>query len=230
MSHLTSSSPWVALKTHQEAVAPLHLRQLFAEDPRRFEKFSLEANGILLDYSKNRITEETLSLLIKLAEHANLSERIEQMFAGARINFTEDRAVLHTALRNRSNRPVLVDGQDVMPEVKAVLAKMRAFSQKVRDGVWTGYSGQPVTDIVNIGIGGSDLGPLMVTEALRPYAKPDLRVHFVSNVDGTAYHRDPQAALPRNHTVRRCFQNFHHPGDVEQRPFGARLVFVRCWG
>jgi glucose-6-phosphate isomerase len=185
MSNLTSSSPWVALKNHQEAVAPLHLRQLFAEDARRFEKFSLEANGILLDYSKNRITKETLSLLIGLAEHANLSERIEQMFAGARINFTEDRAVLHTALRNRSNRPVLVDGQDVMPQVNAVLAQMREFSQKVRDGAWTGYSDKPITDIVNIGIGGSDLGPLMVAEALRPYAKPDLRVHFVSNVDGT---------------------------------------------
>jgi glucose-6-phosphate isomerase len=161
------------------------MRDLFSEDSQRFERFSLRFDDILLDYSKNRITEETMRLLLDLAEQAKLQNWIERMFSGEKINITEDRAVLHVALRNRSNRPIAVDGRDVMPEVNAVLQHMREFTEAVRGGSWTGYTGQAITDIVNIGIGGSDLGPVMATEALKPYGRPDLRVHFVSNVDGT---------------------------------------------
>src|SRR5207244_3357178 len=136
-------------------------------------------------YSKNRVTEETMRLLKNLAEQADLHGMTEKMFSGKKINITEDRAVLHVALRNRSSRPILVDGKDVMPEVNAVLAHMREFSKSIRSGAWTGYTGKKITDVVNIGIGGSDLGPVMVTEALAPYSKRDLAMHFVSNVDGT---------------------------------------------
>ncbi|HEX8139175.1 MAG TPA: glucose-6-phosphate isomerase [Pyrinomonadaceae bacterium] len=176
---------WQALAAHQEAIAPLHMRDLFAQDPERFGRFSLRVDDILLDYSKNRITEETVRLLLDLAEQAELKTWIERMFTGEKINSTERRAVLHTALRNRSNRPVFVDGRDVMPDVNGVLSHMRQFTEAVRSGAWKGYTGRAITDIVNIGIGGSDLGPVMVTEALKPYGQPELRVHFVSNVDGT---------------------------------------------
>lgn len=176
---------WKALEKHFSEVSPRHMRDLFAEDPKRFEKFSVRLGDLLLDYSKNRITEETLSLLMALAREAGLKEWIEKMFKGEKINVTEGRAVLHIALRNRSNTPIEVDGQDVMPEVNVVLARMRAFTEIVRGGHWKGYTEKPITDIVNIGIGGSDLGPYMVTEALKPYGKPGLNVHFVSNVDGT---------------------------------------------
>ena len=140
------------------------MRDLFAGDPERFQKYSIQLGDILFDYSKNRITDRTMSLLFDLARAAGLEDQRGRMFNGEKINFTEDRAVLHIALRNRANVPIQVDGQDVMPEVNEVLAKMRAFSDRVRDGSWTGYTGQPITDIVNIGIGGSDLGPVMVTE------------------------------------------------------------------
>jgi glucose-6-phosphate isomerase len=166
-------------------MADEHMRDLFDRDPQRFERFSLRLGEILFDYSKNRITEETRSLLIGLARQANLAQKIEAMFSGEKINTTENRAVLHVALRNRSNRPILVDGKDVMPEVNRVLAEIRAFSEAVRSGVWKGYSGKVITDVVNIGIGGSDLGPKMVTTALKPYGKPGLQVHYVSNVDST---------------------------------------------
>jgi len=185
MSKLTRSPTWQALKEHQKSLSQQHLRDLFRNDEQRFTRFSLEQGEILLDYSKNLITEETLSLLMQLAREVKLAEWIEKMFAGEAINFTEGRAVLHTALRNRSDTPVLVDGQDVMPDVKRVLGHMREFSGRVRNGTWLGYSGKTMTDIVNIGIGGSDLGPVMVTEALKHYEKPGLKVHFVSNVDGT---------------------------------------------
>lgn len=185
MPSLTEAPAWRALQAHHDAIADKHMRELFAEDPRRFEKFSLRLEDILFDYSKNRITEETVALLLDLARQCGVEEKRERMFAGEKINATEGRAVLHTALRNRSNRPVLVDGEDVMPQVNAVLAQMRAFTEQVRGGHWTGYTGRAISDIVNIGIGGSDLGPLMVTEALRPYGRDDLRVHFVSNVDAS---------------------------------------------
>ena len=185
MSRLTESPAWKALEEHHREVAPLQMRDLFARDPDRFDKFSLRLGDILFDYSKNRITEKTIALLLDLARQARLTEAIEAMFSGEKINNTENRAVLHIALRNRSNRPIYVDGDDVMPEVNQVLAKMRAFSEDVRSGNWKGYSGKPITHVVNIGIGGSDLGPQMVTAALAHYAHPRLSSHFVSNVDGT---------------------------------------------
>jgi glucose-6-phosphate isomerase len=181
----TDLPAWKALQEHHKEVAGLHMRNLFADDPERFEKFSLRLGDILFDYSKNRITEKTNGLLIDLARQAGLAENIQAMFAGEEINTTEGRAVLHVALRNRSNRPVLVDGEDVMPEVNRVLAKMRVLSEAVRSGDWKGYTGKSMTDVVNIGIGGSDLGPQMVTAALAHYAHPDLHSHFVSNIDGT---------------------------------------------
>jgi len=185
VSALTESKAWRALKAHHEAIADTHMRELFNADPQRFDKFSLRFKDILLDYSKNRITEQTVALLLDLANQAGLRTWIDRMFSGDRINITENRAVLHIALRNRSNHAILVDGEDVMPKVNAVLTKMRIFTEAVRGGSWRGHTGKVVTDVVNIGIGGSDLGPLMVAEALKPYAKRDLQVHFVSNVDGT---------------------------------------------
>jgi glucose-6-phosphate isomerase len=199
MSQLTESPAWQALTTHHKTVAPLHMRDLFAADPRRFEKFSLTVNGILLDYSKNRITEETMQLLFALAHQADVRGWMEKMFSGEKINSTEHRAVLHTALRNRSDRPVLVDGTDVMPAVRHELAHMREFTEAVRSGTWRGYTGKTITDVVNIGIGGSDLGPAMVTAALAPYCNVP-RIHFVSNVDGahlsaTLENLSPQTTL-----------------------------------
>ncbi len=185
MSTLTASAAWKALEHHQQEMANVHMRDLFARDPQRFQTFSLKCNDLLLDYSKNRITDTTMQRLRNLAVEASLPAWIDKMFTGEKINCTEDRAVLHIALRNRANRPILVDGQDVMPEVNAVLEHMRQFSHAVRSGTWTGYTGQRITDVVNIGIGGSDLGPVMVTEALKPYAQNGLHVHFVSNIDGT---------------------------------------------
>ncbi len=185
MSKLTETTAWKALERHQRDVALIHMRELFKSDPQRFERFSVEWSNFLVDYSKNRITTETMSLLFDLARQVDLKGWIEKMFRGEMINSTEHRSVLHTALRNRSKTPVLVDGADVMPEVNKVLSHMREFAGSVRHGTWTGFTGHPITDVVNIGIGGSDLGPVMVTEALKPYGHPRLSVHFVSNVDGT---------------------------------------------
>ncbi|MGI5865051.1 MAG: glucose-6-phosphate isomerase [Myxococcales bacterium] len=185
MSALTESPAWQALAAHNKAIREVHMRDLFAQDPSRFERLSLRFEDWLVDYSKNRVTDETMKLLVALAEQVGLRKAIDQMFGGEKINRTENRAVLHVALRNRSNRPMLVDGKDVMPDVNAVLAKMRGFTERLRSGEWKGQTGKPITDVVNIGIGGSDLGPLMVCEALKPYGKPGLKVHFVSNVDGT---------------------------------------------
>ncbi|WP_330961592.1 glucose-6-phosphate isomerase [Photobacterium sp. 53610] len=181
----TQTPAWQALTAHFEQAQDLQLSELFAQDPSRFEKFSAAfGNDILLDYSKNLITEDTLAKLFDLAEQTELKTAIGAMFSGEKINRTEDRAVLHVALRNRSNTPVLVDGEDVMPNVNAVLAKMKQFSDRIIGGEWKGYTGKEITDVVNIGIGGSDLGPYMVSEALAPY-KTRLNLHFVSNVDGT---------------------------------------------
>lgn len=185
MSTLTNSPAWQALVAHYEAAKDLHMRDLFTQEPDRFAHFSLQLDDILFDYSKNRVTAETMILLLDLARQAGVTEQIAAMFSGEKINNTEDRAVLHVALRNRSTRPILVDGEDVMPQVNAVLTKMRRFSEAVRDGTWRGFTDKPIRDVVNIGIGGSDLGPKMVTQALAPYVKRDMRFHFVSNVDGT---------------------------------------------
>ena len=185
MSDLTKSEAWQALQSHYEDIKNVHMRDLFSQDLKRFEKFSLRFDEILLDFSKNRITEKTLELLLDLAKQARINDWTEKMFNGEKINFTENRAVLHIALRNRSNRPIEVDGEDIMPQVNKVLEKMRRFSDKVRNGQWLGYTAKPISDIVNIGIGGSDLGPVMVTEALKSYGKAGLNVHFVSNIDAT---------------------------------------------
>ena len=185
MSKLTQSPAWKALEQHQREIASQQMREMFASDPGRFGKFSIRWNDFLFDYSKNRISERTMSLLFELAREADLKDRTEQMFTGEKINSTEHRSVLHIALRNRSNTPIMVDGADVMPSVNKVLDHIRDFTEQVRSGAWKGYTGQPITDIVNIGIGGSDLGPVMVTEALKHYGHPRLNVHFVSNVDGT---------------------------------------------
>ncbi len=185
MSALVQSSAWGALKAHCEEMKQIPVRSLFKQDPQRFKKFSLRVNDIVLDYSKNRITEDTMSLLLELAVQADVRGWMDKMFSGEKINVTENRAVLHVALRNRSNRPVYVDGTDVMPGVNAVLEQMGKFCGAVREGEWRGYTGKRISDIVNIGIGGSDLGPVMATEALKPYGKPGLTPHFVSNIDGT---------------------------------------------
>ncbi|OEE71022.1 glucose-6-phosphate isomerase [Enterovibrio norvegicus FF-33] len=181
----TQTAAWKALTAHFEDAQDLTLTKLFANDPHRFDKFSVRfGNDILLDYSKNLISEQTLDKLFALADETALKDAISAMFRGDKINQTEDRAVLHTALRNRSNTPVMVDGEDVMPHVNAVLEKMKAFSERLISGEWKGYTGKEITDVVNIGIGGSDLGPYMVSEALASY-KTRLNLHFVSNVDGT---------------------------------------------
>jgi glucose-6-phosphate isomerase len=200
MPKLSNSPAWLALKAHQQTIADTHMRDLFAADPKRFEKFSIFFNDILFDFSKHRMTEETLRLLLNLAEEMDVKAWTEKMFNGEPINFTENRSVLHIALRNRSNRPILVNGKDVMPAVNSVLARMRKFSDAVRCGEWKGFSGKTITDVVNIGIGGSDLGPAMVTESLLDYQRPNIKFHFVSNIDSTQLfeterHLNPETTL-----------------------------------
>lgn len=185
MTNPTTLPIWQTLKQHHEEIASEHMRDMFAQDPKRFERFSLKSDDMLMDFSKHRISEKTISLLCQLARDAKLESWRDRMFSGEKINFTEDRAVLHTALRNRSNKPVLVDGKDVMPEVNRVLAQMRSFTERVRNGEWLGYTGKKITSIVNIGIGGSDLGPAMACTALKHYAQAGMSRHFVSNIDGT---------------------------------------------
>jgi len=182
--NFTTTQAYKYLSNHYVDIAPKHLTELFAADKDRFTKFSITFGDILFDYSKNRIDDSTKALLLQLARECRLEEAINAMFAGEAINETEGRAVLHTALRHQGDNPVVVDGEDVMPDVKAVLNKMRRFSERIIGGDWKGHTGKPITDVVNIGIGGSDLGPVMVTEALKPY-KNHLNIHFVSNVDGT---------------------------------------------
>jgi len=182
---LTARPSWKALQAHQEKIREIHLRSLFADDPTRGERMTAEAAGIFLDYSKNRITDETLSLLRKLAEESGLREKIDAMFRGDKINLTENRAVLHTALRAPRGTKILVDGKDVVPEVHAVLDAMSRFADQVRSGAWKGHTGKRIRNVVNIGIGGSDLGPVMAYEALRNYSERSMTFRFVSNVDGT---------------------------------------------
>ena len=185
MTALHKTPEWKALEDHYEETKNLHMRELFAQDPDRFRKFSIRQGDILLDYSKNRVTEKTMDLLRELARARKVHHWAREMFSGEKINITEHRAVLHIALRNRSNTPIYVDGEDVMPKVNETLEQMRRFCDAVHTGLWKGYTGRAITDIVNVGIGGSDLGPVMATEALQPYRKAGMRVHFVSNVDGT---------------------------------------------
>ena len=184
---LTKRKAWLALQNHYEEVRGQHLKKLFAEDPQRGERMTAEAVGIFLDYSKNRITDRTIKLLVQLAEEAGLRSNIDAMFRGERINFTEKRAVLHVALRVPRGTSILVDGENVVPDVHAVLDKMTEFSTRVRSGAWKGHTGKLIRNIINIGIGGSDLGPVMAYEALRHYTDRDLTFRFVSNVDGTDF-------------------------------------------
>ncbi|HEX6495404.1 MAG TPA: glucose-6-phosphate isomerase, partial [Acidobacteriaceae bacterium] len=178
---------WKALETHSKEIAKTTLRQLFDHDAERGTRYTLDAVGLFLDYSKNRITDQTLKLLVELAEQRGLKQRIEAMFRGDKINVTENRAVLHVALRAPKGQSILVDGEDVVPGVHAVLDKMSAFCDKVRTGAWKGHTGKRIRNIVNIGIGGSDLGPVMAYEALKHYSQRDLTFRFVSNVDGTDF-------------------------------------------
>ncbi len=229
----TTTHAWNSLSQHVKDIAHLQMKDMFERDPQRFDRMSIHFEDIFLDYSKNIITQDTLNYLLGLAEEVQLKDAIEKMFAGAKINETEDRAVLHVALRNISMNPIYVDGQDVMPEVKGVLDKMRDFSDKILNGEWKGHSGEPITDIVNIGIGGSDLGPVMATEALKPYWNPQINVHYVSNVDGTHIAETlkkinhettifmiasktftTQETMTNAHTAREWFLN--HVGDPEQ--------------
>src|SRR6266478_3215718 len=183
----SKSEAWQALESHYKKVSKLHLRELFDKDPERGERMTAEAVGLYLDYSKNRITDETLKLLLRVAEEAGLQSRIDAMFRGEKINLTENRAVLHTALRAPRDVSIVVDGQDVVPKVHAVLDKMADFSDRVRSGVWKGHTGKRIRNVVNIGIGGSDLGPVMAYEALRAYSERSMTFRFVSNIDGTDF-------------------------------------------
>ena len=233
MSHLTQTPAWCALAEHFEAVKAVHLRDLFAADPARFERFSLRLGDFLLDYSKHRVTDETLSLLMSLAEQTGVVDARDAMFSGEHINNTENRAVLHTALRNRSDRSVVVDGHDVMPDVRRVLDQMRAFSGVIRSGAWKGATGKPITDVVNIGIGGSDLGPVMAVEALKPFTKKGLNSHFVSNVDCSHLYQvllkcKPETTLfivaSKTFTTQETLANAHSARDWTIEALGEAAV------
>ncbi|MEA2540466.1 MAG: glucose-6-phosphate isomerase, partial [Acidobacteriaceae bacterium] len=187
MQPLTQRAAWKALETHHDKIKTTPLRSLFADDPQRADRFTIEAAGLFLDYSKNRITDETRKLLLQLAQESGLRERIDAMFRGEKINITENRAVLHVALRAPKGEPIVVDGQDVVPPVHAVLDKMAAFADRVRSGAWKGHTGKRIRNVINIGIGGSDLGPVMAYEALKHYSDRGLTFRFVSNVDGTDF-------------------------------------------
>jgi glucose-6-phosphate isomerase len=231
---ITATAAWKALEAHHATIRDVHLRQLFADAPQRGEELTAEAIGIFLDYSKNRITGETMRLLVQLAEQAGLRQKIDAMFSGQKINITEGRAELHTALRMPRTRSLLVDGVDVIPQVHAVLDKMARFARAVRSGEWTGHTGKRIRNIVNIGIGGSDLGPVMAYEALRHYGRRDLTFRFVSNIDGTDFSEatadlDPeetlfivssktfttQETMTNAHTARQwCLHKLWHPAAI----------------
>src|SRR5262245_47248750 len=180
-------SAWKALVAHHQRIRDMHLRKLFVDDPRRGERMTVDAVGLYLDYSKNRVTDETLKLLLQLANESGLRERIDAMFRGDKINITENRAVLHIALRAPKEASIVVDGENVVPQVHAVLDKMTDFSNRVRSGMWKGYTGKRIRNVINIGIGGSDLGPVMAYEALKHYSDRAMTFRFVSNVDGTDF-------------------------------------------
>lgn len=218
---------WNSLAEHFNDIQHIHMKTLFAEDPDRFKKFSIRFNDILVDYSKNIITNETLRHLIALARETGLEDAIGKMFSGDAINETENRAVLHTALRNRENTPIYADGKNVIPQVNAVLKKMEAFSHKIISGEWKGFTGRKITDIVNIGIGGSDLGPVMVTECLRPYAKKGLSVHFVSNIDGTHIVETLKTLNPETTLFMIASKTFTTQ-ETMTNAFSARDWFLQC--
>ena len=227
---LATRPAWQALHTHYKQIEPVHLRKLFADDRERGQRLTLEAAGIYFDYSKNRITDETLKLLLQLAEQSGLRARIDAMFLGEKINVTEKRAVLHVALRAPRSEKIVVDGQDVVPEVHAVLDKMSTFAERVRGGQWTGHTGKRIRNVINIGIGGSDLGPVMAYEALRHYSDRSLTFRFVSNVDGTDFAEATQGLDPaetlfivssKTFTTLETMTNAHSARDWSLRGLGG---------
>ena len=232
---LTKRKAWSALRAHHKTIQSAHLRKLFADDPKRAEKFSLEALGIYFDYSKNRITDKTVALLVQLAKESGLRERIEAMFRGDKINITENRAVLHVALRASKDQTILVDGKNVVPEVHAVLDKMTAFCNRVRSGEWKGHTGKRMRSVVNIGIGGSDLGPVMAYEALKYYSERRMTFRFVSNVDGTDFAEavldlDPSETLfiisSKTFTTLETMTNAHTARDWSLKAFAGDQTTV----
>jgi glucose-6-phosphate isomerase len=235
-SGLTQRPAWQALATHYQQIKDVHLRQLFADDPRRGERFAVEAIGMYFDYSKHRLTDETLRLLISLADECGLRQRIDAMFRGERINITEDRAVLHVALRTPKGQSLVVDGEDVVPQVHEVLDKMADFANLVRSGAWKGYTGKRIRHVINIGIGGSDLGPVMAYEALKAYSARDMTFRFVSNVDGTDFAEatrdlDPAETLfiisSKTFTTLETMTNAHTARDWSLRALGDEKAIAR---
>ena len=227
---LTDRPGWKALESHYQKIRELHLRQLFADDPKRGERLTTEAVGLFLDYSKNRVTDETLKLLLQLAEECGLRERIDAMFRGEKINITENRAVLHVALRAPKGTSIVVDGEDVVPQVHAVLDKMAEFSNRIRSGTWKGHTGKSIRNVINIGIGGSDLGPVMAYEALKHYSVRALNFRFVSNVDGTDFAEavhdlDPSETLfiisSKTFTTLETMTNAHSARDWSLKGLGG---------
>jgi glucose-6-phosphate isomerase len=236
MPALTERAAWRALEAHHARMRDIHLRQLFADDPQRAERFSVDSLGLHFDYSKHRVTQETISLLLQLAQECGLRERTQAMFAGEHINVTEDRAVLHIALRAPRDQTILVDGHNVVPDVHAVLDRMSDFSSRVRSGAWTGHTGRPIRNVVNIGIGGSDLGPVMAYEALRAYSDRDMTFRFVSNVDGTDFAEatrdlDPAQTLfiisSKTFTTLETMTNAHTARDWLLRALGNEAAVAR---
>src|ERR1700732_783364 len=232
---LTGRPGWKALESHHQKVRELHLRQLFADDPKRGERLTTEAVGLYVDYSKNRITDETLKLLLQLAEESGLRARIDAMFRGDKINITENRAVLHVALRAPRNAPIVVDGENVVPQVHAVLDKMADFSNRVRSGTWKGHTGKRIRNVINIGIGGSDLGPVMAYEALKYYSDRALNFRFVSNIDGTDFAEavrdlDPSETLfivsSKTFTTLETMTNAHTARDWSLKGLGGDVKAV----
>ncbi|HMD21315.1 MAG TPA: glucose-6-phosphate isomerase [Alloacidobacterium sp.] len=233
---LTQLSAWKALESHYQQIKDVHLRSLFADDATRGERLKAEAAGIYLDYSKHRITDETLSLLLRLAEESGLRERIDAMFSGEKINITENRAVLHVALRAPKGEKILVDGKDVVPEVHAVLDAMSAFADRVRSGAWVGHTGKRIKNVINIGIGGSDLGPVMAYEALKHYSQRDMVFRFVSNVDGTDFAEatvdlDPEETLfiisSKTFTTLETMTNAHTARDWSLKKLGDEKAVAK---
>src|SRR5260370_22840674 len=229
-AQLTQLPAWRALTEHFEQIKDTHLRELFAADPGRGERMTAEAVGLYLDYSKHRITDETLRLLVRLAAARGLRARIDAMYSGEKINATENRAVLHTAVRASRDARILVDGHDVVPDVHDVLDRMGAFAERVRSGDWTGYTGKRIRNIVNIGIGGSDLGPVMAYEALRHYSQRDMTFRFVSNVDGTDFAEAVQdlnaeetlfLVASKTFTTLETMTNAHTAPDCSLAKFGG---------
>jgi glucose-6-phosphate isomerase len=232
---LTKRKAWSALRAHYKTVQSVHLRKLFADNPKRAEKFSLEALGIYFDYSKNRITDKTVTLLLQLARESELRERIDAMFRGDKINVTENRAVLHVALRAPKDQTILVDGKNVVPEVHAVLDKMTAFCNRIRSGEWKGHTGKRIRNVINIGIGGSDLGPVMAYEALKYYSERSMTFRFVSNVDGTDFAEavidlDPSETLfiisSKTFTTLETMTNAHTARDWSLKAFAGDQTAV----